>query len=102
MTEHEGSDDVLLDLEGKSNDELRELLNALYKEEQEVSYRRRVLHGRIDILRAELVRRLKTQHCQGEPDTITGHDVDKLIRILSNDYRGMFDVDLPDDLKSEE
>ena len=41
------------------NEELRELLDELYAEEQRVSYRRRVLHGKIDILRSELVRRLK-------------------------------------------
>ena len=100
MTEQEGTgEEILIDLEKKSNDELRNLLNQLYKQEQEVSYRRRVLHGRIDILRAELVRRLKSQHDTGKPDEIGGHDVDKLIRILSNDYRWMFEVELPDELK---
>lgn len=86
-------DDALLDLEAKSNDELRSLLDELYAEEQKVSYRRRVLHGKIDILRAELVRRLKNDREAGG-DVISGNDVERLIDILSNDLRGVsrFDV----------
>jgi hypothetical protein len=78
--------EALLDLEGKSNEELRALLAALQAEEEEISYRRRVLHGRIDILRAELVRRLKGSHEAGA-DVISGADIDKLIRILASDLR---------------
>ncbi len=86
-------EDALLDLESLSNEELRALLDKLYEEEQRISYRRRVLHGKIDILRAELVRRLKGQREAGD-DVITGRDVNKLIDILSNDLRGVsrFDV----------
>lgn len=78
--------DALLDLESKSNDELRALLAELQAEEEEISYRRRVLHGRIDILRAELVRRLKDTHGSGG-DVISGADIDKLIHILASDLR---------------
>jgi hypothetical protein len=78
--------EALLDLEGKSNEELRALLAGLQAEEEEISYRRRVLHGRIDILRAELVRRLKGSHEVGT-DVISGADIDKLIRILASDLR---------------
>jgi hypothetical protein len=78
--------EALLDLEGKTNEELRHLLAELQAEEEEISYRRRVLHGRIDILRAELVRRLKGSHDAGE-DVISGADIDKLIQILANDLR---------------
>ena len=90
-------EDALLDLESLSNEELRALLDKLYEEEQRISYRRRVLHGKIDILRAELVRRLKGQREAGD-DVITGRDVNKLIDILSNDLRGVsrFDVTLPE------
>jgi hypothetical protein len=86
-------EDALLDLESLSNEELRALLDKLYEEEQRISYRRRVLHGKIDILRAELVRRLKGQREAGD-DVITGRDVNKLIDILANDLRGVsrFDV----------
>lgn len=83
---------------------LRELLDELYQEEQRISYRRRVLHGKIDILRAELVRRLKGEHEAGS-DVITGRDVELLIDILANDLRGVsrFDVTGPvDDEEWEE
>lgn len=86
-------DDSLLDLGSKSNEELRELLDELYAEEQKTSYRRRVLHGKIDILRAELVRRLKDQREQGE-DVISGNDVERLIDILANDLRGVSRYDV--------
>jgi hypothetical protein len=78
--------EALLNLEAKSNEELRALLSSLRAEEEEISYRRRVLHGRIDILRAELVRRLKDDHEAGE-DIISGADIDKLIEILAHDLR---------------
>ncbi len=84
-------DERLIDLDGKSNEQLREVLDELSREEKEVSYRRRVLHGKIDILRAELVRRLKQQHDAGD-DPITGNDIDRLVNILSNEYRGMLDA----------
>lgn len=92
------NDDALLDLEQKSNEELRALLDELYAEEQRVSYRRRVLHGKIDILRAELVRRLKSQREAGE-DLISGGDVERLIDILANDLRGVsrYDVTVESD-----
>lgn len=92
-SEHLGTDDALVDLEHKSNEELRALLDDLYAEEQRVSYRRRVLHGKIDILRAELVRRLKDQRDAGV-DVISGGDVERLIDILASDLRGVsrFDV----------
>jgi hypothetical protein len=95
MEENEARDDALLDLEHKSNDTLRGLLDELYAEEQRVSYRRRVLHGKIDILRAELVRRLKAGRDAGD-DVISGRDVDRLIDILANDLRGVsrFDVSM--------
>jgi len=98
MDDNETRDDALLDLENKSNDTLRALLDELYAEEQRVSYRRRVLHGKIDILRAELVRRLKSGREAGE-DVISGRDVDRLIDILANDLRGVsrFDVSAESD-----
>ena len=49
----------LPDLASLSDDDLKKLIEDLQHEEQEVSYRRRLLHGKIDILRAELVARLK-------------------------------------------
>ena len=96
MTQAENNEDALLDLGNRSDDEIRELLDGLYNEEQRVSYRRRVLHGKIDILRSELVRRLKADREAGR-DVITGADVDRLIDILATDLRGAsrFDVTTP-------
>ena len=45
------------DLTAVSEGELKERLGALVEEERVVSYRRQVLQGRIDLIRAELVRR---------------------------------------------
>jgi len=68
---------------GQLNDrELKELIDQLSKEELDVSYRRRILHGKIDILRAELVNRLRGRHAGGE-DIFSGSDVEKLTEILA-------------------
>ena len=65
-----------------SDDELKAMIGDLEQQERDVSYQRRLLHGKIDILRAELVNRLRKKHEGGE-DVITGADVDKLTAILS-------------------
>jgi hypothetical protein len=57
------------DLGALTDQELKELIQQLTEEEQELSYRRRILHGKIDILRAELVNRLRKKHEVGEPVT---------------------------------
>ena len=75
-------DDTFPDLGTLTDQELKELIQQLSQEEQEVSYRRRLLHGKIDILRAELVNRLRHKHDDGEI-TITGEDVQKLTDILT-------------------
>lgn len=82
----EMADEALLNLSAKNNEELRSLLDELSTEERQISYRRRVLHGRIDILRAELVRRLSEEVSEGH-DVISGADIDKLIQILAADLR---------------
>jgi hypothetical protein len=45
------------DITALSEENLRGRLEALSEEERAVSYRRRVLQGRIDLIRAELVER---------------------------------------------
>ena len=45
------------DLSALSEEELRGRLEGLVEEELSISYRRRGLQGRIDLMRAELVRR---------------------------------------------
>ncbi|MBA2767007.1 MAG: hypothetical protein M3469_02120 [Actinomycetota bacterium] len=74
--------DTFPDLGSLSDQELKDLIQQLTEEEVEVSYRRRLLHGKIDILRAELVNRLRKKHDQGE-DVISGADVDRLTEILT-------------------
>ena len=72
----------LPDLATLSDSDLKELIDDLQREEQEVSYRRRLLHGKIDILRAELVARLQRQVGAGE-SPLSEVDVDRLTEILA-------------------
>jgi hypothetical protein len=74
-------EDSFPDIGSMSDEELKALIADLTEEEREVSYRRRILHGRIDILRAELVNRLRTKREEGDA-LITGDDVQKLTDIL--------------------
>jgi hypothetical protein len=82
------------DLGALSDQELKDLIKELTDEEREISYRRRILHGKIDILRAELVNRLRQRDEEGEL-TISGDDVQRLTDILSGR------VPLPDDIGGE-
>ena len=70
------------DLGSLTDEELKDLIQELTEDELEISYKRRILHGKIDILRAELVNRLRKKHEGGE-DVITGSDVEKLTAILA-------------------
>ena len=70
----------LPDLATLTDEDLKKLIDELTTEEQEVSYRRRILHGKIDILRAELVARLQTT--QGK-SVLEAVDVDSLTEILT-------------------
>jgi hypothetical protein len=75
-------DDTFPDLGSLSDVELKQLIRQLTEEETEISYKRRLLHGKIDILRAELVNRLRKKHEGGEV-LITGEDVQRLTDILA-------------------
>ena len=74
--------DTFPDLGSLGDQELKDLIQQLTDEEVAVSYRRRILHGKIDILRAELDNRLRKKHETGE-DVISGADVQRLTDILS-------------------
>ena len=74
--------DDIVDLVSRSDDDLRALVAELEAEELEISRRRRILHGKLDILRAELVMRLQHKHNQGEA-VISADDVQRLSRILA-------------------
>ena len=75
--------EALPDLQSLSDSELRDLIRDLVRQEQEVSYQRRILHGKIDILRAELVARLQRQVGEGTTP-LTDVDVTKLTEILTS------------------
>jgi hypothetical protein len=70
----------LPDLATLTDEDLKKLIDDLTREEQEVSYRRRLLHGKIDILRAEAIARLKTTGGRSVLDLV---DVESLTEILA-------------------
>ena len=57
--------ETLPDLQSLSDTELSALLTQIEEGEDAISRRRRVLHGRIDLLRAERTERLKAQVAAG-------------------------------------
>ena len=63
-----------------SDADLKAMIDKLTEEEQEVSYRRRLLHGRIDMLRTELVARLQKSEGRSVLEEV---DVDRLANILA-------------------
>src|ERR671933_460603 len=70
-----GAVEPLPDLGTLSDVELKTLIDELQQEERDVSYRRRLLHGKIDILRAELVSRLRESGGRSVLDEV---DVERL------------------------
>jgi hypothetical protein len=70
----------LPDLATLSDKDLKGLIDEYTREEQEVSYQRRILHGKIDILRAELVARLQKTEGRSVLDQV---DVESLTEILA-------------------
>src|SRR5271165_4496304 len=81
------------DLGSLSDQELKDLIKELTAEEMEISYKRRILHGRIDILRAELVNRLRKKDASGEL-VISGADVQQLTDILSGRSSAEPDIEI--------
>ena len=74
-----GSMEAFPDLAKLPDAELKDLIARLEAEENEISYKRRLLHGKLDILRAELVARLQ-QKGEGELGQV---DLDRLTEILA-------------------
>jgi hypothetical protein len=70
----------LPDLASLSDDELKKEIDQLKEHEREISYQRRILHGKIDILRAELVARLQKTGGKGVLESV---DVESLTAILA-------------------
>lgn len=75
-------DETFPDIGAMSDEELKKLIDEYTQEEREVSFRRRILHGKIDILRAELVNRLRMSRESGDA-LISGADVEMLSDILA-------------------
>jgi len=65
------------DITALSEDELRGTLEVLSEEERALSYRQRILQGRMDLIRAELVSRGAVLRSSGD-----------LARVLLGDFRG--------------
>ena len=71
--------EALPDLTKLSDDDLDRLIEDLERKESDVSYERRMLQGKIDILRAERVARMRNK-----PEGELAHvDVERLSEILS-------------------
>jgi hypothetical protein len=64
-----------------SDDDLKQQIEELTQQELEISYQRRLLHGKLDILRAELVARLQKTEGRSVLDQL---DVERLTEILTS------------------
>ena len=71
--------EALPDLTKLGDDDLDRLIEELERKESEVSYERRMLQGKIDILRAERVARKRSR----PEDELSHVDVNRLSEILS-------------------
>lgn len=71
--------DAQPDFSTLSDAQLKDLIRELTEQERAVSMERRLLHGRLDLLKSELVARLKGRD-EGELSVV---DVDALSRILA-------------------
>jgi hypothetical protein len=74
--------EALPDLGSLDDDGLKELIDRYVQEENEVSYRRRILHGYIDILKSELLARKKEAYT-GSGGALDNIDIEHLSRILA-------------------
>ena len=81
------------DLSTLSDTELRDLIHDYERQENEVSYQRRLLHGKIGLLRAELVARY-----QKKGEGSLGVDIDKLSSILAGKGPAIDDIDVGEDI----
>lgn len=87
------ADDYLDDLDTRSSQQLRELRAECEEEESGISYARRVVQGKLDIIRAEALRRREAREAaeetggeQGDEGTRTLLDI--LPGILGDDVSG--------------
>ncbi len=85
----------LPDLASLSDEALKHLIEELERQESDVSYRRRLLQGRIDILRAERTARLQKSVGQGR-SPLEDVDVDRLTDILTGKSTPLVEEDAAD------
>jgi len=92
--------ELLPDLDQLDEQQKADLIARLEQEELETSLRRRMLHGRIDLLRKEYEGRLKTRIASGQPlPTLEPKDLDRSIfdagdeLVAEHDLGPMPDVD---------
>ena len=76
--------DMFPDFKNLSDADLKHMIEDAVHEEEEISYRRRLLHGKIDILRAELVDRIKRRQGVAESQTSDAATVERLTEILAH------------------
>lgn len=89
--------ETLPDLLPLSDDELSTLLAQLEAGEDAISRRRRVLHGRIDILRAERTGRLKAQVASGSFESTPVTSLERPLYTGTGDVSPEVELDpLPD------
>jgi hypothetical protein len=94
MSKKTNEEEFFLTLREKTDNEIKAVLEGLYKEERKISYRRRILHGRIDILKAELISRLRDNFKKNRLKEI---DIDSLVKILSKPSPFVTDLDFLDE-----
>ena len=89
--------DTLPDISLLSDDEISALLRQLGEREDTISRRRRVLHGRIDILRSERTARLKAHVAEGDLDLHAPASLERPLYTGTGDLPDEVDLDpLPD------
>lgn len=80
-------------LSDAADEEIKKMLVDLYEEEEKISYRRRIMHAKIDLLEAELTMRLKNKRARGEA-VITKEDIEKASEVLSKKITGVARVEI--------
>jgi hypothetical protein len=78
-----------------SDDGLRARIHTCTQSEREVSFKRRILHGHIDLLRAEIIARLRERDGEAS-EHLAASDVEQLSEILA--HRGP-PLELPAELE---
>lgn len=83
---NDSSFERLIKIQSYGDEELKALAAQLAEQERELSMRRRLLHGEMDIVRAEMVRRLRDKNRSGEGGLVEDGDIAALTDILNGRY----------------